>query len=224
MAVFGRVPASSEAGLRGLTTQDTPMPTAKISLKRLARASGSMAPEQLEAHIAASEKRKRDGESDGLLQGGSDQADAAIAESRPPVKLSSSQKKRDDESDGLLQGGSDQAGDGSSVESGGPTDLAPDDGMMTNEVDGARDVDDDARDADDTDRSPLPRAAAPPIGTSGGGGLPVPAGVRDDSGIGDGGCLAYALGKLDERLEEENGPTDLAPRRWHDDERGWWCS
>ena len=60
-----------------------------------------------------------------------------------------------------------------------------------------RDVDDDARDADDTDRSPLPWAAAPPIRTSGGGDLPVSAGVRDDSGIGDGGCLAYALGKLD---------------------------
>ena len=60
-----------------------------------------------------------------------------------------------------------------------------------------RDVDDDARDADDTDRSPLPWAAAPPIRTSGGGDLPVSAGVRDDSGIGDGGCLAYALDKLD---------------------------
>ena len=47
VAVFGRVPASSEAGLRGLTTKDTPMPTAKKSLKRLARASGSMAPEAL---------------------------------------------------------------------------------------------------------------------------------------------------------------------------------
>ena len=47
------------------------------------------------AKKAASEKRKRDDESDGLLQGGSDGADAAIAESHPPVKLSSSQKKRD---------------------------------------------------------------------------------------------------------------------------------
>ena len=47
VAVFGRVPPSSEGGLRGLTTQDTPMPTAKKSLKRLARASGSMAPEAL---------------------------------------------------------------------------------------------------------------------------------------------------------------------------------
>ena len=46
------------------------------------------------AKKAASEKRKRDDEPDGLLQGGSDQGDAAIAESHPPVKLSSGQKTR----------------------------------------------------------------------------------------------------------------------------------